>query len=38
MRAVLATRVGDAAWSQTELFDTVAPRLDGFPEPSRFQF
>jgi protein-L-isoaspartate(D-aspartate) O-methyltransferase len=38
MRAVLATRVGDASWSQTEHFDTVAPRLQGFAEPSRFHF
>jgi protein-L-isoaspartate(D-aspartate) O-methyltransferase len=38
MRARLYTRVGDAAWSQTELFDTVAPRLDGFAEPTRFRF
>jgi protein-L-isoaspartate(D-aspartate) O-methyltransferase len=37
MRAVLATRVGEA-WSEVELFDTVAPRLDGFAEPSRFSF
>ena len=38
MRARLYTRVGDAAWSQTDLFDTVAPRLEGFDEPTRFQF
>ena len=38
MRARLYTRVGDAAWSQTDLFDTVAPRLEGFDEPSRFHF
>jgi len=38
MRARLFTRVGDAAWSDTDLFDTVAPRLEGFEEPSRFHF
>ena len=38
MRARLYTRSGDAAWAQTDLFDTVAPRLDGFAEPTRFSF
>ncbi len=38
MRARLFTRTGDATWSQADLFDTVAPRLDGFAEPSRFHF
>jgi protein-L-isoaspartate(D-aspartate) O-methyltransferase len=38
MRARLFTRTGEAAWSQTDLFDTVAPRLEGFAEPSRFSF
>ena len=38
MRARLYTRVGEAAWSQTDLFDTVAPRLEGFAEPTRFHF
>lgn len=38
MRARLYTRVSAAAWSQTDLFDTVAPRLQGFDEPSRFHF
>jgi protein-L-isoaspartate(D-aspartate) O-methyltransferase len=38
MRAKLVTRAGDAAWSETELFDTVAPRLEGFGEPGRFRF
>ena len=38
MRARLVTRVGNDAWSQTDLFDTVAPRLEGFGEPSRFAF
>ncbi|MBC7942283.1 MAG: protein-L-isoaspartate O-methyltransferase [Chitinophagaceae bacterium] len=38
MRARLFTRVGDAAWSDVDLFDTVAPRLQGFDEPTRFVF
>jgi protein-L-isoaspartate(D-aspartate) O-methyltransferase len=38
MRARLYTRAGDAAWSQTDLFDTVAPRLEGYAEPTRFRF
>jgi protein-L-isoaspartate(D-aspartate) O-methyltransferase len=38
MRARLFTRVGDAAWSDTDLFDTVAPRLVGFAEKPRFSF
>lgn len=38
MRARLYTRTGEAAWAQVDLFDTVAPRLAGFPAPSRFHF
>lgn len=38
MRARLFQRVGEAAWSDTDLFDTVAPRLQGFEEPTRFRF
>jgi protein-L-isoaspartate(D-aspartate) O-methyltransferase len=38
MRARLVTRAGEAAWGETELFDTVAPRLQGFAEPTRFRF
>ena len=38
MRAQLTTRVAEQAWSDTELFDTVAPRLLNFPEPSHFRF
>jgi protein-L-isoaspartate(D-aspartate) O-methyltransferase len=38
MRARLITRSGEAAWSQADLFDTVAPRLEGFAEPTRFSF
>ncbi len=38
MRARLFTRVGAEAWSDVDLFDTVAPRLQGFDEPSKFRF
>jgi protein-L-isoaspartate(D-aspartate) O-methyltransferase len=38
MRAVLITRGHDAGQATVELFDTVAPRLIGFGEPSRFVF
>ena len=38
MRARLYTRAGTDAWSQADLFDTVAPRLEGFDEPTRFHF
>ena len=38
MRARLYTRAGDEAWSEVDLFDTVAPRLEGFAEPARFRF
>lgn len=38
MHARLFTRTGDEAWAQSELFDTVAPRLEGFAEPTRFHF
>jgi protein-L-isoaspartate(D-aspartate) O-methyltransferase len=37
MRAVLVTRTGEQAYTSVDLFDTVAPRLKGFDEPSRFQ-
>jgi protein-L-isoaspartate(D-aspartate) O-methyltransferase len=38
MRATLFTRVAETAWSQREIFDTVAPRLSGFAEKPVFQF
>jgi protein-L-isoaspartate(D-aspartate) O-methyltransferase len=38
MRARLYRRVDDASWSEVDLFDTVAPRLRGFPETERFSF
>ena len=36
MRAVRVTRLSDQAFKTEELFDTVAPRLLGFAEPTRF--
>jgi protein-L-isoaspartate(D-aspartate) O-methyltransferase len=38
MHATLVTRVGEAAWRTTQAWDTVAPRLLGFAEPSKFNF
>jgi protein-L-isoaspartate(D-aspartate) O-methyltransferase len=38
MRAMLYTRTGEASWTERALFDTVAPRLQGFVEPTRFRF
>ncbi len=38
MRAVLVTRSGEHAFHTVEMFDTVAPRLTGFGEPSQFRF
>jgi protein-L-isoaspartate(D-aspartate) O-methyltransferase len=38
MRAVRVTRRSEGGFDHTELFDTVAPRLEGFPERSRFSF
>ncbi len=38
MRAIVHTRIDGEHWRQTVLFDTVAPRLAGFAEPSRFNF
>lgn len=38
MPAVLYTRRSADGWQRVELFDTVAPRLEGYPEPSRFSF
>ncbi len=38
MRATLFTRTGASAYAQTELFDTVATRLERFVEPTRFHF
>jgi protein-L-isoaspartate(D-aspartate) O-methyltransferase len=38
MRARLFTRASETSWADVDLFDTVAPRLQGFGEPSRFAF
>jgi protein-L-isoaspartate(D-aspartate) O-methyltransferase len=38
MRAVRITRSSESGFERIELFDTVAPRLVGFDEPSRFRF
>ena len=38
MSATLFTRTGEATWETHALWDTQAPRLQGFAEPSRFHF
>lgn len=38
MRATLITRTGDAAFTTTQPWDTVVPRLRNMPEPSQFKF
>ena len=38
MRATFVTRAGDAQYRTSQPWDTVAPRLLNFPEPSRFSF
>lgn len=38
MRAVRVRRVAESRFETTELFDTVALRLNGFSEPNRFSF
>lgn len=38
MRATLFTRSAEHGFTSVELFDTVAPRLRNFGEPSRFRF
>ena len=38
MRATLITRTGEAAYTTAQRWDTVAPRLQNFPQPSRFSF
>ena len=38
MRATVVTRVDDAGYSTQQPWDTIAPRLRNFPEPSRFSF
>jgi protein-L-isoaspartate(D-aspartate) O-methyltransferase len=38
MRATFITRTGEAAYTTAQPWDTMAPRLAHFPEPSRFHF
>jgi protein-L-isoaspartate(D-aspartate) O-methyltransferase len=38
MQAVLVTKIAERQYRRVALFDTVAPRLDHFPEPTRFTF
>ena len=38
MRATFVTRVGQSEYRSTQPWDTVAPRLHNFPEPSAFSF
>lgn len=38
MRATFITRTGEASYDTSQPWDTAAPRLAGFPEPSRFTF
>ncbi len=38
MRATLVTRVADEGWRTTNAWDTIAPRLLHFAEPSKFTF
>lgn len=38
MRATFVTRTGEASYTTTQPWDTLAPRLAHFPEPSRFHF
>jgi len=38
MRAHFVTRVSEGKWETTQPWDTVAPRLLNFPEPSRLSF
>jgi protein-L-isoaspartate(D-aspartate) O-methyltransferase len=38
MRATLVTRVSERDFRSVDVFDTVAPRLDGFGEPPKFRF
>lgn len=38
MRATIATRVDDAGFRTEQPWDTIAPRLQNFAEPSRFSF
>ena len=38
MRATVVTRYSDTSYTTVQPWDTVAPRLQNFPEPSHFKF
>lgn len=38
MRGTLITRTGEGTYTTAQPWDTVAPRLQNFPEPARFRF
>jgi len=38
MRATIVTRTGEASYQTAQPWDTVAPRLRNFPQPSGFRF
>jgi protein-L-isoaspartate(D-aspartate) O-methyltransferase len=38
MRTTIVTRTGEASFETAQPWDTLAPRLAHFPEPSRFHF
>ncbi|MGZ5194345.1 MAG: protein-L-isoaspartate O-methyltransferase family protein [Ramlibacter sp.] len=38
MRATFITRTGEASYTTAQPWDTIAPRLAHFPEPSKFHF
>ena len=38
MRATLVTRINGTSFNTAQPWDTMAPRLKNFPEPSRFRF
>ena len=38
MRATLVTRTGETQFTTVQRWDTLAPRLQHFPQPSRFEF
>jgi len=38
MRCTIVTKTGDAQYHSVQSWDTMAPRLQNFPEPSRFTF
>jgi protein-L-isoaspartate(D-aspartate) O-methyltransferase len=38
MRATFITRTGETTYTTSQPWDTLAPRLARFPEPSKFHF